>query len=215
MIPTAVKQCYANTGQACAALSRLLVPRKMLAEAERAAVAAAREWTVGDPRDDTSKLGPVASRAQQDRVRDFIRSALAEGARPLLGGAETPEGLDSGAYVRPTVFTDVTPDMTIAREEVFGPVLAIMAYDSEDEAVEIANGTDYGLSGGVWSADHDRAVAMARRLRTGQVVVNGEPLNLHAPFGGYKQSGLGREYGRYGLAEYFETKAIQGGVRPG
>lgn len=215
VIPTAVKQCYANTGQACAALSRLLVPRRLLAEVERAAVAAAQEWTVGDPRDDLSKLGPVASRAQQERVREFIRTAAAQGARRLLGGAEPPDGLDAGAYIRPTVFTDVTPDMIIAREEVFGPVLAIMAYDSEDEAVAITNGTDYGLSGGVWSADHDRAVAMARRLRTGQVVVNGEPLNLRAPFGGYKQSGLGREYGRYGLEEYFETKAIQGGVRSG
>lgn len=214
VIPTAVKQCYANSGQACASLSRLLVPRALLADAERKAVAAAREWTVGDPRDDASRLGPVASRAQQERVRGFVASAVEEGARLLLGGAEPPDGLDGGAYVRPTVFSDVTPEMEIAREEVFGPVLAIMAYDSEDEAARIANGTDYGLSGGVWSADHGRAVAFARRLRTGQVVVNGEPLNLRAPFGGYKQSGLGREYGRYGLEEYFETKALQGGVRP-
>lgn len=213
VIGPAVRQCYANSGQACAALSRLLVPRALLPEVERRVVAEAAAWTVGDPAADGTRLGPVASRAQRDGVLARIRGALDAGARLLIGGPDRPAGVPrAGAYVAPTVFTDVTEDMTVAREEVFGPVLVIMPYDTEDEAVRIANGTRYGLAGGVWSADRDRAVRLARRLRTGQVVINGEPLNLRAPFGGYRQSGLGREYGRHGLEEFFETKSIQGAV---
>lgn len=209
-IPTALKQCYANTGQACAALSRLLVPRDKLDEVERIASEAAATWTVGPQTDPSAKLGPVASVDQQQSIIRFITSGIAEGARLVTGGETAP--IDSGAYVSATVFSDVTPDMTIAREEIFGPVLAIMPYDSEEDAVVIANSIPYGLSGGVWSGDRDRAVALARRLRTGQVVINGEPLNLRAPFGGYGQSGLGREYGRYGLEEFFEIKSLQGAL---
>ena len=210
VIPVAVKQCYANSGQACASLSRLLVPRALLPEVERIATEAAREWTAGSPVDLKTKLGPLASPAQQQTVLGYIESGISEGAR-LLTGSTTPP-IAPGAYVEATVFSDVTSDMTIAREEIFGPVLAIMPYDSEDEAIEIANAAEYGLSGGVWSADRGRAVAIARKIRTGQVVINGEPLNLRAPFGGYRQSGLGREYGRYGLEEFFEIKSLQGAV---
>ncbi|WOF22864.1 aldehyde dehydrogenase family protein [Microbacterium betulae] len=207
-VPAAVKQCYANTGQACAALSRLLVPRSLLDEVERRAAEAATAWTVGQPSDPSAKLGPVASPDQQRSVLGFIDSGIAEGARLVLGGPTPP--IATGAFVSPTIFSDVTGDMTIAQEEIFGPVLSILPYDTEDEAVRIANSVPYGLSGGVWSTDRDRAVALARRLRTGQVVLNGQPLNLRAPFGGYGQSGLGREYGRYGLEEYFEIKSLQG-----
>ena len=210
VIPVALKQCYANTGQACASLSRLLVPRDLLGEVERIAVEAAASWTVGSPADLNTKIGPVASESQQKSVLGYIDSGIAEGARLLLGGSTPP--IETGAYVSPTVFSDVTSEMTIAREEIFGPVLAIIPYDDEDEAIRIANAAEYGLSGGVWSADRDRAVAIARRVRTGQVVINGEPLNLRAPFGGYRQSGLGREYGRYGLEEFFEIKSLQGAV---
>ncbi len=207
-IPTAVKQCYANNGQACAALSRLLVPRSKLAEVEKLVVEAVAGWTVGDPEDLDTKVGPMASPAQQKSVLGYIQKGIDEGARLLVGGTTPPRSV--GAYVEPTVFSDVTPTMTIAQEEIFGPVLAIMPYDDEADAVAQANSASYGLSGGVWSSSGERAVAMARQLRTGQVVINGEPLNLQAPFGGYGQSGLGREYGRYGLEEYFELKSLQG-----
>lgn len=212
VIPTVVKQGYANSGQACACLSRVLVPRSRQAEIERALVAVAEDWTVGDPLSESTKLGPVASMGQQRRVREFIESGASQGATLLLGGSAQPEGLARGAYVRPTVFTGVHAQMEIAREEIFGPVLSIISYGDIDEAVGIANDSCYGLSGGIWSADRRQAVALARRLRTGQVVINGAPLNLMAPFGGYKMSGLGREYGRYGLEEFFEVKSLQGAV---
>jgi betaine-aldehyde dehydrogenase len=212
-LPVAVKQCYANSGQACASLSRLLVPRQRLAEVEQRVVEAARGWTLGDPLAATTKLGPVASSLQQQRVRAFIRSGQMQGARLLLGGPEQPGELARGAYVQPTVFSDVQPDMEIAREEIFGPVLSLLAYDDVDHAVRLANDSAYGLSGGVWSADTQRAQQLARRLRTGQVVINGAPLNVMAPFGGYKLSGLGREYGRYGLEEFFEIKSLQGAIQ--
>ncbi|WP_072803254.1 aldehyde dehydrogenase family protein [Rhodococcoides yunnanense] len=207
-VPAALKQCFANTGQACAALSRLLVPRTLLAEVERVAAEAALTWTVGYQSDPSTKLGPVASLDQQKSILGYIDSGISEGARLVTGGSTPP--IDTGAFVSATVFSDVTGDMTIAREEIFGPVLSIMPYDTEDEAVRIANAVPYGLSGGVWSGDRDRAVAFARHLRTGQVVINGQPLNLRAPFGGYGRSGVGREYGRYGLDEYFEIKSLQG-----
>jgi acyl-CoA reductase-like NAD-dependent aldehyde dehydrogenase len=154
-------------------------------------------------------VGPLASEVQRDRVRGYIEKGVEEGAKLVAGGAEPPEGAERGYFVQPTVFSDVRPDMTIAQEEIFGPVLVLIPYDGEDEAVEIANGTIYGLAGGVWSADPERARSVARRLRTGQVEVNGATFNPLAPFGGYKQSGHGRELGHHGLEEFLELKAIQ------
>ena len=208
-VPDGVGKCYLNSGQTCSALTRMLVPRAKLAEVEELAVAAAESFTPGNPFDASTRLGPLVSAAQRDRVRNYIDKGIGEGAALLTGGIEAPEGLSGGFFVRPTVFSNVTKDMTIAREEIFGPVLCIMPYDSEEEAVEIANDTDYGLAGGVWSADRDRAVAMARRLRTGQVEVNGGAFNPLAPFGGYKQSGNGREYGPFGFEEFLEVKSLQ------
>jgi len=207
-IPGALKQCFSNSGQVCAALSRLLVPRQHLAEIERRVLAELAIWSVGDPFDAKSKIGPLASHRQRDSVRGFVTSGIAAGARVLAGGVNVPDALQQGAYVVPTVFSDVTNDMLIAREEIFGPVICLMPYDSEEEAVQIANDSIYGLSGGVWSGDRAHAVQIAKQLRTGQVVINGAPLDVSAPFGGYKQSGLGREYGRHGLEEYFQYKSI-------
>lgn len=204
-----VGKCFLNSGQTCSALTRMLVPRSRLAEAEEIAVRATETYTPGDPFADTTRLGPLVSAAQRERVRAYIAKGIEEGAKLLTGGIEPPEGLERGYFVRPTVFSEVRPDMTIAQEEIFGPVLSIIPYTTEEEAIEIANGTIYGLAGGVWSADPDRALRVARRLRTGQVEVNGGAFNPLAPFGGYKQSGHGRELGTYGLAEYLEIKAIQ------
>lgn len=208
-IPSAVGQCIVNSGQVCAALSRLLVPRARLAEVEELAVAAVEDWTVGDPLAEGTRLGPVVSRRQRDTVRAHIARAIADGARVLAGGPEPPAGLERGFYVQPTILADVTPEMAIAREEVFGPVLAILAYEDEADAIRIANDTPYGLSGGVWSADPERAERVARELRTGHVVINGASLSVDAPFGGRGLSGLGRELGRYGLDEFLEIKTIQ------
>ncbi len=204
-----VSNCLLNSGQTCSAHTRMLVPRERLEEAEQIAAAAAEKMAPGDPFDPASRIGPLVSDAQRERVREFIEVGEKEGAKLVAGGTDAPEGLDSGYFVKPTVFSDVKPDMRIAQEEIFGPVLSIMPYDDEDEAAEIANGTIYGLDGGVWSADPERAKAFARRMRTGQVQVNGATFNPLAPFGGYKQSGHGRELGRYGLEEFLETKAIQ------
>lgn len=204
-----VTSAFLNSGQSCLAQSRMIVPRSKLAEVEALAVAAAESFTPGDPLDSGTRLGPLASEAQRRRVWDHIGRAEAEGASLLTGGTGVPEGLDHGFFVRATVFTGVRPHMAIAQEEVFGPVLSIMAYDNEDEAVEMANGTIYGLAGAVWSADPDRARAIALRLRTGQVDVNGGAFNPLAPFGGYKQSGNGRELGRRGLEEFLEVKSLQ------
>jgi len=204
-----VTSAFLNSGQSCLAQSRMLVPRAMLDEVETLAVGAAESFTPGDPLTSGTRLGPLASEAQRQRVRDHIRKAVAEGASLLTGGTEAPEGLDRGFFVRPTVFSDVRPHMAIAQEEVFGPVLSILAYDSEEEAVEMANGTIYGLSGAVWSADAERAKDVARRLKAGQVDVNGGAFNPLAPFGGYKQSGNGRELGRFGLEEFLEVKSLQ------
>jgi aldehyde dehydrogenase (NAD+) len=204
-----VGKAFLNSGQTCSALTRMLVPRDRLAEAETIAAATADAMVVGDPFAAGVHLGPLASAAQRDRVTTYIEKGVDEGAKLVAGGTGTPEGLDRGFYVRPTVFSDVSPDMTIAQEEIFGPVLSILPYDDEDDAVRIANGVVYGLAGGVWSADAARAESVARRLRTGQVEVNGGAFNPNAPFGGYKQSGVGREYGRHGFEEFLEIKSIQ------
>ncbi|HEY0636142.1 MAG TPA: aldehyde dehydrogenase family protein [Pseudonocardiaceae bacterium] len=210
---TAVKitmaNCFINGGQTCTALSRMLVPATRHDEAVELAVAAAARYGVGDPADPATRIGPMSSPAQRDRVTGYIRAGIEEGATLATGGAEPPDGLARGCYVRPTVFAGVRPDSTIAQEEIFGPVLAVLPYADEDEAVSIANGTPYGLAGAVFSADGDRAVAVARRLRTGQVDVNGGAFNPLAPFGGYRGSGNGRELGRYGLEEFCEVKSIQ------
>ena len=204
-----VTSAFLNSGQTCSALTRMLVPRDRLAEAEDLAARAAADYVPGDPFTHGTRLGPLVSEAQRDKVRGFIRSALDDGARLVAGGAERPEGLDRGWFVQATVLSDVRPGMRVEREEVFGPVLAIVAYDTEDEAVEIANGTIYGLHAGVWSADPDRAMAVARRLRSGMVEVNGGIFNPLAPWGGYKQSGNGRELGKWGLEEFLEVKSVQ------
>ena len=204
-----VANCYLNSGQTCSAHTRMLVPREKLAEAEELAAAAAEKAKPGDPLEEGTRLGPLVSEAQRERVREYIRKGEEEGATLVAGGVEPPDDLESGYFVRPTVFSEVKPEMTIAQEEIFGPVLSIMPYESEDEAAEIANSTIYGLDGGVWSSDPERAEEFARRMRTGQVQINGATFNPIAPFGGFKQSGHGREYGRYGLQEFLEVKSIQ------
>jgi acyl-CoA reductase-like NAD-dependent aldehyde dehydrogenase len=199
-----VAKCLLNSGQTCSALTRMLVPRERLEQAERiAAVVAEEAFTPGDV------LGPLVSETQRERVRGYIEKGIAEGAKLVTGGAEPPEGMEVGYFVRPTIFSEVTSDMTIAQEEIFGPVLAIMPYEDEEDAVRIANDTVYGLSGGVWSGDEERAKRVAARIRTGQVEINGGAFNPLAPFGGYKQSGHGRELGRYGLEEFLVAKSLQ------
>jgi aldehyde dehydrogenase (NAD+) len=204
--------CFLNSGQTCNALTRLLVPASRYDEAAKLAVEGAQTFTVGDPLATEARLGPLVSAAQRERVRGYIRRGIEEGAQLLTGGPEAPQGLDKGYYVRPTVFGRVEPSMTIAQEEIFGPVLSIIAYRNEEDAIRIANGTIYGLAAAVWSSDENHAKAVARRIRAGQVDINGGPFNLQAPFGGFKQSGRGRELGKYGLEEFLEYKSLQ--VRP-
>ena len=204
-----VGKAFLNSGQTCSALTRMIVPRSRLAEVEDIATRTAETFTPGDPFAETTRLGPLVSNVQRERVRGYIQKGIDEGAKLLTGGVEAPEGLDTGYFVRPTVFSEVRNDMTIAQEEIFGPVLSIIPYDTEQEAVEIANDTIYGLAGGVWAADKETATAVARQLRTGQVEVNGGSFNPMAPFGGYKQSGHGRELGTFGLEEFLETKSMQ------
>jgi aldehyde dehydrogenase (NAD+) len=208
-VPAGLFACYLNSGQTCSALTRMLVPRDKLAEVEQLALAAVAGFAPGDPFEQGKLLGPLVSSVQRDRVRDYINKGIEEGAKLIAGGTEAPDGLEKGFFVQPTIFSEVTRTMTIAREEIFGPVLSIIPYDTEDEAVEIANDTTYGLAGGVSSGDPARAERVARRLRTGQVDINGGKFNPSAPFGGYKQSGFGRERGRFGLEEFVETKSMQ------
>jgi len=204
-----LNSCFLNSGQTCNALTRLLVPAPLYDEAARLAVEMTRSFTAGDPLDPEVRLGPLVSDIQQERVRNLIKSGIDEGAELLVGGMEMPAGVTRGYFIRPTVFGRVQPRMKIAQQEIFGPVLCIMAYQTEDEAVQIANDTIYGLAAAVWSADPARATRVAKRLKAGQVDINGARFNPDAPFGGYKQSGLGRELGRYGLEEFFEIKSIQ------
>jgi acyl-CoA reductase-like NAD-dependent aldehyde dehydrogenase len=208
-IADGVSKCFLNSGQTCSALTRMLVPRSRLEEAERIAAAVAEKFKPGDPFASDTRLGPVVSDSQRERVRGYIRKGQEEGAKLVTGGADAPEGLETGFFVRPTVFSEVTPEMTIAQEEIFGPVLTIMPYEDEDDAVRIANDSVYGLAGGVWSGDQEHAKRVARRIRTGQVEINGGAFNPLAPFGGYKQSGYGRELGRYGLEEFLQVKSLQ------
>ncbi|MEU0741203.1 aldehyde dehydrogenase family protein [Streptomyces sp. NPDC006134] len=208
-VKTGVNNAFLNSGQTCSAWTRMLVPREKQDEVVELARAAAERLTLGHPLDPATRLGPLASAQQQQTVRDYIRLGQSEGAKLVIGGPESPEGLGEGFYVRPTIFADVDPSSRIAQEEIFGPVLVVIPFDSEDEAVAIANDSPYGLAGGVWSADEDRALAVARRIRTGQVDINGAAFNPAAPFGGYKKSGLGREFGTHGIDEFTETKAIQ------
>jgi len=208
-VTAGVGACYLNSGQTCSALTRMLVPRSKLAQVEDIAVKVAETYTPGDPFGENTRLGPLVSAAQRERVRGYIQSGIDEGAKLLTGGVEAPEGLDKGFFVRPTVFSEVRPGMKIEQEEIFGPVLSIIPYDTEEEAVEIANDTIYGLAGGVWAGDPEKAKAVARKIRTGQVEINGGSFNPTAPFGGYKQSGHGRELGKFGLEEFLEVKSMQ------
>jgi len=213
-LPMAVKStvngCYLNSGQTCTALTRMLVPAAKHDEAAKLAADVAKGFTVGDPLAETTKLGPLSSAAQLERVRSYIKKGQSEGAELVAGGADAPEGVPQGGYyVRPTVFGKVKNSMTIAQEEIFGPVLSIIPYQDEEDAVRIANDTVYGLAGAVWSKDEARAQRVARRIRAGQIDINGGAFNMNAPFGGFKQSGHGREAGVYGLEEFLEYKSLQ------
>ena len=209
-VRSGAQACFDNTGQSCNAPTRMLVPGNRMHDAARIAADVADAVRVGDPRDDATRMGPLASEQQWNKVQTLIRQGIDEGATLVAGGPGKPEGLDIGYFVKPTVFADVSNDMHIAREEIFGPVLSILPYEDDDDAVRIANDSPYGLSGYVSSADLDRARRIAVRLETGMVHVNGAQLDSMAPFGGYKQSGNGREWGREGIGEFLETKSIYG-----
>jgi aldehyde dehydrogenase (NAD+) len=208
-VPAGVIGMMLNCGQTCTALTRMIVPRSRQDEVVDLAVEALSSLAMGDPTSDANFLGPMVSAAQKATVQDYIRTGIDEGARLVAGGPDDPQGYDVGFYVQPTIFADVANSMRIAQEEIFGPVLCIVPVDSEDEAIDVANDSPFGLSGAVWADTDDHAVAVARRLQTGQVMVNGGRFNPLAPFGGYKTSGNGRELGRAGLDEFLETKAIQ------
>ena len=205
-----VKLCFRNAGQSCNAPTRMLVPRARMADAARIARSVAEAVKVGDPQAQETEMGPVVSHTQWLKIQGLIEAGIGEGARLVAGGPGKPAGLDQGFFVRPTVFADVTPAMTIAREEIFGPVLAIMGYENENEAIAIANDHPFGLAGYVYGKDLDRAGRVARRIRAGMVTVNMAPADATAPFGGYRQSGNGREWGRFGIEEYLEVKAVMG-----
>ena len=201
---------FENTGQSCDAPSRMLVPKARMDEAAAAAASVAEATVVGDPRDEKTEVGPLVSDLQWNKVQDLIQKGIDEGATLVAGGTGKPDGIEKGYFARPTVFADVSNDMTIAREEIFGPVLSIIPYEDEDDAVRIANDTPYGLSGYVSSSDLDRARKVAARMRTGMVHINGAWADSASPFGGYKQSGNGREWGAHGIDEFLEVKSIYG-----
>jgi aldehyde dehydrogenase (NAD+) len=209
-VPLVISAGFANSGQACINGTRVLVPESRLAEFQEAIAEAVGSMVVGDPRDPATQIGPMVSEKQFRRVEDYISKGIAEGARILAGGEGLPAGVTEGYFVRPTVFADVTNDMTIAREEIFGPVIAILSYRTEEEAILIANDSVYGLQSYVISSNPGRARAVAARIQSGRVVINGAPHEPLAPFGGFKQSGIGREYGVFGLEAYLEPKAVLG-----
>ena len=206
-VKAGVSNCYLNSGQTCTAWTRMLVHESQYDEAVEIARQTAEAFTIGDPFDESTRLGPLVSKAQRDRVASYIEKGKEEGARVVTGGNAQPK--DKGYFVEPTVFADVTTDMTIAQEEIFGPVLSILKYRDEDEALAIANDSVYGLAGGVWSGDPEKAKAFARKMQTGQVDINGGSFNVAAPFGGFKQSGVGRELGPFGLEEFTQPKSLQ------
>ncbi|HVK94278.1 MAG TPA: aldehyde dehydrogenase family protein [Noviherbaspirillum sp.] len=208
-IPGAVQACFVNAGQTCTAHSRMLVPESRYDRIALVVTQLANATRVGNPLDQATQLGPLVSDRQRERVRHYIRAGIEEGAALLAGGPYVPPGLERGYYVQPTVFGHVRPEMRIAQEEIFGPVLSILAYKDDEDAIRIANDSIYGLSGGVWSRNVERARKVALRLRTGQVDINGGPFNAMAPFGGYKQSGYGRELGRFGIEAFLEYKSLQ------
>ena len=203
--------CMMNSGQSCNAPTRMLVPAAKMEKAAAIAAAVAATVKVGDPKDEATTIGPVVSKLQWTKIQSLIEKGVAEGAKLVAGGPGKPDGLELGYYVKPTVFANVTNDMTIAREEIFGPVLTILSYDNEDDAIAIANDTPYGLAAYVYSGDLAHAEKLAKRLRAGQVILNGAGVDFSAPFGGYKQSGNGREWGEFGLEDFLETKAV---IRP-
>jgi aldehyde dehydrogenase (NAD+) len=207
-IPTALTIAFLNSGQACAAGTRLLVPRSRLDAAKRGLRQAMLAFTVGDPVDPKTAIGPMVSQKQYERIQSYIRKGIEEGAEVLAGGEGRPEGFEAGYYVKPTVFVNVTNDMTIAREEIFGPVLSVIAYDTDEEAIRIANDSKYGLHAAVIGKDLQRARRVASELRAGRVVINGMRDDAQAPWGGFKYSGVGREYGRYGIEAFLESRAI-------
>jgi aldehyde dehydrogenase (NAD+) len=207
-VPAALTLAFMNSGQACAAGTRFLVPKSRLDEVKRAICDGMRAFTVGDPADPSVAVGPMVSQKQYDRVQSYIRKGTEEGAEVLVGGEGHPKGLEAGYYVKPTVFVNVKNDMTIAQEEIFGPVLSVIAYDSEDEAIRIANDSKYGLHSAVMGKDLDRARRVASQLRAGRVVINNMTDDAQAPWGGFKYSGVGREYGKYGIDAFLEPKAI-------
>ena len=207
-IPAAFALAFMNSGQACAAGTRLLVPKSQLDEVKRAIGTAMSGLAVGDPADPKTAIGPMVSQKQYERVQSYIRKGIEEGAEILAGGEGHPEGFEAGYFVKPTVFVNVKNDMTIAREEIFGPVLCVIVYDSEDEAIRIANDSQYGLHAAVLGTDLQRAHRVASQIRAGRVVINGMADDPQAPWGGFKFSGVGREYGRYGIEAFLETRAI-------
>jgi aldehyde dehydrogenase (NAD+) len=209
-----VKACMRNSGQSCNAPTRMLIPDSLYEEAVAIAARVADGLLVGDPQSPETFMGPVAGKKQYETVRRYIEIGLAEGARVVAGGLDRPAGLERGYYVKPTIFADVSNDMRIAREEIFGPVLCLIPFKDDEEAVAIANDSDFGLSGYVHSADLERARRVAHRLRTGMVHLNGANTDMAAPFGGYKKSGNGREWGRFGLEDYLEVKAVMGYHHP-
>ena len=205
----AIGACHQNSGQTCSALTRLIIPESMSDEVYEIIAEKNNSYTVGDPLEERTRCGPMVSLRQQKSVSKYIESGINEGATLISGGLGMPEGISKGYYVKPTIFANVSPDMKIWKEEIFGPVLVITTYKSEEEALKLANDSIYGLSGGVWSKDEERAIKFAKDMRTGQVSVNGGAFNVSAPFGGYKLSGNGRELGSHGLNEFLEIKSIQ------